>query len=71
MKLIANDSRETEVCLSVRQPWAWLIANGWKNVENRTKRTCFRGRFLVHASKSMTTGDYEACRIFVAGFSDL
>ena len=37
--------------LSIQQPWAWLIVNGYKDVENRTWRTKFRGKFLVHASK--------------------
>lgn len=36
--------------LSVRQPWAWLIAHGVKTVENRTWATNFRGRFYIHAS---------------------
>lgn len=53
-------------CLSVRQPWAWLIVNGWKNVENRTRRTAFRGRVFIHASLRMTKGDYDACVFFVA-----
>jgi len=53
-------------CLSVRQPWAWLLVNGWKNVENRTWPTKFRGRFRIHASKGMTRGDYDACRLFIA-----
>jgi len=22
--------------LSIRQPWAWLIVHGWKDIENRT-----------------------------------
>ena len=22
--------------ISIRQPWAWLIVNGYKDVENRT-----------------------------------
>lgn len=35
--------------LSIRQPWAWLIANGWKDIENRTWWTSQRGRFLIHA----------------------
>lgn len=35
--------------LSIKQPWAWLIAHGFKDVENRTWRTKFRGRFLIHA----------------------
>ena len=51
--------------LSVRQPWAWLIVNGWKNVENRTRRTNVRGRILIHASKTMTRDDYEACELFL------
>ncbi|MDM8540249.1 ASCH domain-containing protein [Desulfococcaceae bacterium HSG9] len=35
--------------LSVRQPWAWLIVHGYKDIENRTWKTAFRGRFLVQA----------------------
>lgn len=54
--------------LSIRQPWAWLIVNGHKDIENRTWATQFRGRFLVHASATMTRGDYEACVIFIAQF---
>ena len=55
--------------LSIRQPWAWLIVNGWKNVENRNWPTKMRGRFLVHASQTMTIGDYEACKLFVRGIA--
>ena len=39
--------------LSIRQPWAWLIVNGYKDVENRDWPTRFRGDFLVHAGKAM------------------
>lgn len=35
--------------LSVRQPWAWALAEGHKPVENRTWDTPFRGRFALHA----------------------
>jgi hypothetical protein len=59
------------ICLSIRQPWAWLIVNGWKNIENREWPTRFRGRFLVHASKGMTRGEYDACRLFMAGFTSM
>lgn len=38
--------------LSVRQPWAWLIVNGHKDIENRTWRTDYRGPVLIHASKT-------------------
>lgn len=37
--------------LSIKQPWAWLICAGYKDVENRSWRTDFRGRIYVHAGK--------------------
>uniref|UniRef100_A8GLP2 ASCH domain-containing protein n=1 Tax=Serratia proteamaculans (strain 568) TaxID=399741 RepID=A8GLP2_SERP5 len=46
--------------LSVRQPWAWLIVNGHKPVENRTWRTNYRGPLLIHASKGVLSRDYAA-----------
>ena len=41
-----------EFALSIRQPWAWLIVNGWKDIENRSWPTRFRGSVLIHAGKS-------------------
>ena len=38
--------------LSVQQPWAELVLRGIKDVENRSKRTAYRGLLLIHASKS-------------------
>jgi hypothetical protein len=38
--------------LAVRQPWAWLIVNGFKDIENRSRRTRHRGPLLIHASLS-------------------
>ena len=35
--------------LVVRQPWAWLIVNGYKDIENRSWRTRYRGALLIHA----------------------
>lgn len=37
--------------LSILQPWAWLIANGHKDIENRVWPTRYRGAFLIHAGK--------------------
>lgn len=37
--------------LTVKQPWAELIVSGAKDIENRTWRTNFRGRVLIHAAK--------------------
>lgn len=36
--------------LSIKQPWASLIAHGIKDIENRTWKTNFRGRIYIHAS---------------------
>jgi len=43
--------------LSICQPWAWLIVQGFKDVENRSWKTNYRGTLLIHASKSF---DYSA-----------
>ena len=38
-------------CISIQQPWAWLIVHGHKPVENRTWSTKHRGPLLIHAGK--------------------
>lgn len=38
--------------ISVRRPWANLIAAGHKTIENRTWSTGYRGDLLIHAGKS-------------------
>ncbi len=40
--------------LSIRQPWAWAILHAGKDVENRTRRSNYRGRFLIHAAMGCT-----------------
>jgi hypothetical protein len=45
--------------LSIRQPWAWLIVNNFKDIENRSWPTKLRGEVLVHASQGMTHQEYE------------
>lgn len=50
--------------ISIRQPWAWLIAHGYKDIENRTWNTKFRGPVLIHASSRKPTAaevDYARC----------
>lgn len=43
--------------ISIRQPWAWLIVNGYKDIENRSWNTKFRGPVLIHASSRRPTKD--------------
>lgn len=45
-----SSSFEKLPALSIRQPYAWLVANGIKEIENRTRRTHYRGPILIHAS---------------------
>lgn len=53
--------------LSIRQPWAWLIVHGIKDIENRTWFPNYRGPFYVHASKTLygTTEQRECIREWV------
>jgi hypothetical protein len=48
--------------LSLKQPWAWLVVNGYKDIENRSWRTTHRGPLLIHASRSnqLLTLDFKA-----------
>ena len=47
--------------ISIRQPWAWLVVNGHKDIENRTWATKYRGKILVHAGvHRVTKAEYDA-----------
>lgn len=45
--------------LSIRQPWATMILQGGKDIENRNWHARQRGTVLIHASKGMTMGEWE------------
>jgi hypothetical protein len=44
--------------LSILQPYAWLIVQGIKPVENRTWYTGYRGPVLIHAGKTYSKRDH-------------
>ena len=44
--------------LTVKQPWAYLICSGIKDIEDRTWPTKFRGRVLIHASAKPANEPY-------------
>ncbi len=52
--------------LSLRQPWAWLIVNGIKDIENRKWATRYRGHILVHASRTIDEQALAELRPIVA-----
>lgn len=39
--------------ITIRQPWATLIAKGYKKYEFRTWKTNYRGKLLIHAGKGI------------------
>ena len=45
--------------LSLKQPFAWLIANGYLLVDDRTWGTQYRGPVLIHASKGLYKEYYD------------
>lgn len=47
------------VALSIRQPWAWLIVQGLKPVENRSRRSRYRGPLLIHAGRTLELDDVD------------
>src|ERR1700689_5169089 len=50
----------------IRQPWAWLIVHGFKDIENRSWRTRYRGTLLIQASAGLPTKHaLEDIRLFV------
>ncbi len=46
--------------LTLRPQWAWLVVNGYKDIENRNWRTNRRGRIWIHSgTKPVTRAEYE------------
>lgn len=59
------------IALSIRQPWCWLILNRKKDIENRTWSTKYRGRVLLHASKTCKREEYEEAANFAMSLSGI
>ncbi len=53
--------------LSLKQPFAWLIANGYLLVDDRSWGTSYRGPILIHASKGL----YEAYYQYIKSHTDV
>jgi hypothetical protein len=49
-----NEGASVKVIV-IRQPWAWLIVHGFKDIENRSWRTRYRGTLLIQASAGLPT----------------
>jgi ASCH domain-containing protein len=58
---------EGPVALSLKQPWAWAVLCAGKDVENRRWRSRYRGRVVIHASRTYDPAGREYLRH--AGFA--
>lgn len=45
--------------ITIKQPWASLIVAGLKDIENRSWKTNFRGRVLIHAGKTVSKNGWR------------
>ena len=45
--------------LTVKEPWASLIINGYKMYEFRSWKTSYRGKILIHAGKSIEKNNLD------------
>ena len=61
---VPPDVRVFTPVLSVRQPFAWAIVAGLKDVENRTWATPHRGRLYIHASGRLHRETLELAATF-------
>lgn len=52
--------------LTVRQPWAWAIARGHKNIENRRWATSYRGPLAIHSGLRFDDAGTAALQAMVA-----
>jgi hypothetical protein len=48
--------------LSVRQPWAWLLIHGGKDIENRSWGTDYRGPLAIHACGQYASREHPVWR---------
>jgi len=58
------------LALSIRQPWAHLIASGIKDIENRSWPTGHRGKFIIHAAKRLDEAWYQNPVLFRNNLND-
>ncbi len=48
--------------INIRQPWAWLVVQGYKDVENRRQNTNYRGEVFVLATKTVYQDEIDRLR---------
>ena len=54
------------IALTLKQPWASLVAYGWKSIETRSWATAYRGPIAIHSSDQMSDADMTMAQRYAA-----
>ena len=55
--------------LTIKEPWATLIIEGYKKYEFRSWKTNYRGKILIHAGKSFEKNTIDKFKDYSLSFS--
>ena len=55
--------------LTIKEPWATLIIEGYKKYEFRSWKTNYRGKILIHAGKSIDEEGKERFKDYNLNYS--
>lgn len=58
-KAILSGPAKGDAILSIRQPFALMVVDQWKPIENRSKPCNHRGLLWIHASKAKLPPDWK------------
>ena len=50
--------------LTIKEPWATLIIDGYKEYEFRSWKTNYRGKILIHAGKSLEKNQAKKFKVY-------
>ena len=67
---VGQGTPSSPIALSVRQPWAWAIVNGFKDVENRSWATAYRGPLLLHAGQQFDSAGFDLLTRYAISYPD-
>ena len=63
-----REGRTQQLAITLRQPWASLVACGAKDIENRGWSTNIRGRVYIHSSAHLDPSEMNAACELMASF---
>lgn len=55
--------------LTLTQPWASLVAFGYKHIETRSWQTSYRGPLAIHAAKGFPRGARDLCVSYMVRYA--